>query len=102
MKEQIMEYIVQYGPGVVSVISVIIASAFGGNRFSKLFKNFKETAMSESDEKLQGMAAQNELLKKQNAELKEMVAEMRSENMEIKKSLRQVTARISHMEFREK
>lgn len=109
MEEQIMNYIVQYGPGVVAIIAVTIAEVIGGIRSSGLFKTFKKTAMTESDNKIKEMSEnnkllkeQNETLKKQNAELREMIGEMKAENIELKKSHKALIARVSHVEFREK
>ena len=109
MEEQIMNYIVQYGPGVAAVLAVIVAEVIGNVRSSGLFKTFKKTAMTESDEKIKEIAEnnrllreQNETLKKQNGELREMIGEMKAENIELKKSHKALIARVSHVEFREK
>ena len=96
--EEVLNYIVQYGPGVVAAITVIVTGAVQLKRLNLSYSKFRNDRKVD----LAAVMDQNSLLRKENDGLRDLLGEVRSENRELKKCLGELSAHVSHVEFIEK
>ena len=99
---EVLNAIAAYGPGVVALIGAVVASVIDIKRTRKIV-DFK----IEENRKLHQQAYDSLFMKyndmeEQNRLLDEIVAEMREENKMLRKSLDDLSQRLTHVEFIDK
>lgn len=102
LTQQVLGYIAQYGPGIVAAATVLLTGFLQIRGTIKHFNEFKRDTLSGRDAEIKYLKEQNALLRKQNENQQEMMFAFRSENLELKKSLGELTSRLSHVEFIDK
>lgn len=102
LTQQVLGYIVQYGPGIVASVTVLVTGFLQIRGVVRHFNEFKRDTLSGKDAVIKRLDEQNKLLKKQNESQQEMMFAFRAENVELKRSLSELSSRLSHVEFIDK